>query len=164
MRQPKPKADKGADLDVLHPNREAVIAGRKVTLREYGFVEGLRLRPLTKPFTDDLYAVFFNGIVPDYEQVLDIIGRHADTVMELAAKSADVEVEWVRTLSHADGDLLLLLWWGANSHFFIQNLLRRSGIEQEVARLQRLAGATSTPHSLPTTTTQSSSATTPSAS
>lgn len=164
MRQPKPKAPPGADLDILHPNREAMIAGRKVVLREYGFVEGLRLRPLSKPFTDDLYALFFSGTAPDYEQILDVIGRHVDTVIELAARSADVEVEWVRALSHADGDLFLLLWWGANSHFFIQNLLRRSGIEQEANRLKRLAGATSTPPSLPTTTTQSDSAITPSAS
>ena len=164
LKQPKAKKAPGADLDVLYPNREALIAGRKIVLREYGFVEGLRLRPLTRPFADDLYTVFGKGTPPGYEEVLDIIGRHADTVLELAAIAADVEVEWVRKLSSADGDLLLLLWWGANSPFFIQNLLRRVGIEQEVARLQNLAGATSTPPSLPTTTTSNSSADTPSAS
>lgn len=158
IKPPKAKKAPGADLDVLHPNREAHIAGRKIVLREYGFVEGLRLRPLIRPFTDDLYTVFRQGTSPGYEEILDIIGRHADTVLELAAVAADVEVEWVRKLSSADGDLLLLLWWGANSPFFIQNLLRRVGIEQEAARLQNRAGATSTPPSLPTTTTPSSSA------
>jgi hypothetical protein len=164
LKQPKAKKAPGADLDVLHPNREAIIAGRKIVLREYGFVEGLRLRPLTRPFTDDLYTVFGKGTPPDYEEILDIIGRHADTVLELAAVAADVEIEWVRKLSSADGDLLLLLWWGATSPFFIQNLLRRVGIEQEAARLRNPAGATSTPPSLPITTTPSSSADTPSAS
>lgn len=158
IKPPKTKKATGADLDVLHPNREATIAGRKVVLREYGFIEGLRLRPLIRPFTDDLYALYRNGPPPGYEEILDIIGRHADTVIELAAVAADVEVGWARKLSSADGDLLLLLWWGANSHFFIQNLLRRLGIEQEVERLKHLAGATSTPLSSPTTTTSTSSA------
>ena len=51
-------AEVGADdLEVLHPDRTATIAGRAVTMREYGFIEGLKLAPLYKGIVDDIEQI-----------------------------------------------------------------------------------------------------------
>ncbi|MFU4637262.1 hypothetical protein ACM71F_30855, partial [Pseudomonas aeruginosa] len=55
--QPAPATDPGADdLQILHPERTLEVQGRMVTMREYGFVEGLKLRATMQPFLDDLHA------------------------------------------------------------------------------------------------------------
>ena len=130
------------ELDVLHPERSMIIAGRAVTVREYGFIEGLRLRPVYKAFADELYAVFVDH-APEFEAVLDIVARHVDAITELCAVAADVEPDWVRSLSSDDGELLLMLWWGANAGFFIHRLGTRLAVARATA--QRSAGANSTP-------------------
>lgn len=147
------------ELDVLHPERSVVLAGRAVTVREYGFVEGTRLRLLAKPFTDQLFAFIKGQEVPHYEAVLDIIAEHIDLVVALMAQAADVEVEWIQQLSSDDGELLTLMWWGANGSFFMRAALQRLRAEREVVAL--LAGAASTPPSSPMATTSESSAATP---
>lgn len=149
------KSDKAAskaaeELDLLHPERTAVLAGRKVTVREYGFVEGTRLRLVAKPFTEGLFGLIKSSEVPDYEAVLDVIAEHLDLVLELVAASADVKVDWVKRLSSEDGELLLMMWWGACGAFFMRAALQRLRVERQVETL--LAGAVSTPPSSPTGT------------
>lgn len=133
----RPGAAGDDDLEVLHPERRATIAGREVTVREYGFVEGLRLQPLVEPIVADLQTLLGGG-VPTLEAVLAVLGRHADRVVALLAVAADVDEEWVAGLSQDDGHLLLMLWWGANGPFYLR-----------AAAMRRLAaaraGATSTP-------------------
>lgn len=161
-----PATSADAELEILHPERTMIIAGRALVVREYGFIEGLRLRPLYKPFADDLYAAFAER-APDFEQVLDVIARHVEAVTELAAVAADVEAAWVRALSADDGELLLMLWWGANAGFFIRRFGARLAVEraaQEQAGAKASAGANSMPPSSRTTTTASSSGVIPAAS
>lgn len=150
-------AEAAEDLDVLHPERRLVLAGREITVREYGFVEGLRLHGLAKPFADEISALLTAGDVLSYERMLDLIGDHHEVVMELVAISADVERAWLDTLGDADGNLLLMAWWGACGPFFLRSAVRRYQIErQEKAALERIvkdaAGAMSTPASSPTDT------------
>lgn len=149
------KSDKAAtkaaeELDLLHPERTAVLAGRKVTVREYGFVEGTRLRLVAKPFTEGLVGLLKSEKVPDYEAVLDIISEHTDVVIELVAVAADVKADWIRKLSPEDGELLLMMWWGVTGPFFMRAALQRLRVERQVETL--LAGAVSTPPSSPTGT------------
>lgn len=134
-----------SDLEVLHPERSATIAGRSVTVREYGFIEGLRLQTLFAPFADDLYAGLKSGGGAQLDEIIESVGRHADLIAELIAISADVEVEWVRGLDDADGSNLMFLWWTVNAPFFMRRVLGRLTTERVLAKAR--AGATSMPSS-----------------
>lgn len=141
-----PASDGADDLGILNPHRSAEIAGRQVTAREYGFIQGLELAPLYTPFVDDLYAQCDpNGEPPDLQQVIAILGKHHKAVEQLIAASADVEVEWIRGLDDFMGMRLLYMWYGANAHFFTRRVYdRRSGEIAVKAARAALAGETPT--------------------
>lgn len=156
---PEPAAAEGAnDLQVLHPNLVAILNGREVTVREYGFVEGLKLQPLLQPFLDGLYVLVKADSLPPLDQVVALIGYHTDAVMEAIAISADVGQDELKGLkSQIEGRMLLMKWWTANGPFFYRCVLDRIMAERELER--RRAGATSTPPSSgPATATPSESA------
>ncbi|WP_158271549.1 DUF6631 family protein [Pseudomonas sp. HMWF032] len=156
---PEPAAAEGAnDLQLLHPNLVATLNGREVTVREYGFVEGLRLQPLLQPFLDDLYELIKADTLPPVDQIVGLIGRHKDAVLEALAVSADIELAELQALkSQYEGRTLLMKWWTANGPFFYRCVLDRILAERQVADLR--AGATSTARSSePATVTLSESA------
>lgn len=138
------------DLEVLHPNRSATIAGRSVTVREYGFIEGMRLRPLLQPFLDDLHAMMLGDTLPGLDQITMTLGTHIDAVSEAVAVAADIELEWLTGLGQDDGMHLLMLWWGANGPFFVRSVRNRIASDRAVEQLR--AGRTSTPSSSPPAT------------
>lgn len=110
-----PAAEGADDLQKLHPNLEAPLNGRIVTVREYGFVEGLQVRQQLKPFLEGLYELIKAESVPPLEQIMELVVAHLDDVLLAVATSADIEVEELRTLKNQDeGDLLLMRWWTAN--------------------------------------------------
>lgn len=146
--KPQKLAEPGADdLQVLHPERSPTIAGRQVTVREYGFIEGLGLRPLAQPLLDDLHAQIAGGGVPELEQILVILGKHHLAIQELVATAAGVEPEWVGALNQDDGYRLLMTWWTVNGPFFMRSVLNRVVAEKATAAVR--AGRTSTPPSPP---------------
>lgn len=153
-KMPKPVED---DLEILHPHQTIVIDGVKVEVREYGFVQGLRLRPLANPLIIDLTALLAKGTLP-LEDVIDIIAAHDETVLQLIAESTGTDVDWLKRLNGADGDLLLLTWWVVNANFFIRSVQRRRADKLTAERLGD--GGISTPPSSPTATTPPTSATT----
>ncbi|MCP4469008.1 MAG: hypothetical protein GY942_26850 [Aestuariibacter sp.] len=147
---PAPKAknkvaDKGEkDLATLHPDQTITLAGRKLTVREYGFVEGLQLRGLTQPIIDALYeAVADRGDPPELEEILGILSAFSDTLVQLMAISADVDEDWVHQLTQGDGYTLMMVWWSVNGPFFIRRVFNRKTAKLAVERLR--AGQTSTP-------------------
>lgn len=156
------------DLAVLHPERTLEIGGREVTVREYGFVEGLRLRPLAKPLADAIYDGLNTRREVPFEQVLDVMAEHYDAIMQLVAVAADVDQAFIDALGHDDGELLLMTWWGANGPFYVRSAMNRIHMEAQEALAKRRAreqlhdGETSTPLSSPTDTTRSALASTPS--
>lgn len=137
--------DNGADLEILHPERTLTVAGRELTVREYGFIEGLRLRPLHAPLVAALAEGAHEKKVDDYEAVVDVLAQHADAVVALVAASCDAEPEWVADLRGADADMLLLAWWSVNRDFFMLAVTRRLAVR----RLNASAGPTSTSPSQP---------------
>ena len=146
--KPEKPAEPGADdLQVLHPERSPIIAGRQVTVREYGFIEGLGLRPLAQPFLDDLHAQIGAGGVPELEQILVILGKHHLAIQELVATAADVEPQWVAELDQDSGYRLLMTWWTVNGPFYMRSVLTRVVAEKAAAAVR--AGRTSTPPSSP---------------
>lgn len=137
------------ELEILHPHRAVQVAGVSLTVREYGFVEGLQVRALAKPFLEALYQVVGGGNrVPSFDEVQDVLANHDEAVVQLIARSAAVDAAWVRTLGDEDGELLMLNWWMANAGFFIRRVLRRASTDRLVAAALAGDGST-TPSSAP---------------
>lgn len=159
-----PNKGAAAGLETLHPERELVLAGRVITVREYGFMEGTRLAPLAKPFQDLLYhRIADSDTPPGFESVSELFEACPDLVATLVAHACvDITlpkaeqqlqhaelVEFIDTLDDRDGYLLFLAWWLANINFFIQRALRRAAEEK---RALKSGGAASTqPSSEPAT-------------
>ncbi|ATG73682.1 hypothetical protein AN401_07265 [Zobellella denitrificans] len=154
------------DLEILHPERPVTIAGRELVLREYGFVEGLRLRSQMQPFLDDLFRLMQMESEPEVDQVLGLIGDHVDQVVAWAAQAAGVTPQWVAGLPPAEGETLLIVWWEVNSPFFVRQLQMRemTRILRQAKSREHSAGATSTATSSPPDTARNALATTPSGS
>lgn len=131
----KPKAAGADDLEVLHPERLLTIAGREVTVREYGFVEGLRLLKLAEPIIAGLQGDLSRG-APSFESIMGVVAEHADVAVQLIAVACDVDAEWIESLSQDEGHLLLMAWWGVNGPFYMRTAATRLAV---AAR----AGATS---------------------
>lgn len=144
----RPRAKKSAstpgadDLQVLHPNQTVTIAGRTITVREYGFIEGLGLRPLVQPLLDALHESLAAGQTPDLEHIILTLARNATALRELIAVAADVEPEWIDGLNQSDGHLLLMLWWTANGPFYVRCVFDRLAAQAAEARAR--AGQMST--------------------
>ena len=152
----QPAPDAGAeDLDILHPERSFQLAGRAITMREYGFVEGLRLMPLLEPIIHDLRRIMEGEQpLPGIEQVPAVLGDHAEALVELMAIAADLEPDWIAALKADDGHELLWWWWLVNGPFCVRSASKRAQLAREVAAQTKAlrAGATSTPPSSPTAT------------
>lgn len=132
---PEPGAE---DLTVLHPDQTLMIAGRELTVREYRFIEGLRLQPLFEPFLNALYASLNDtDRVPELHQLVQIMGQHQEQIMELVAISAQVEPDWIEQLNDEDGMQLLYTWWAVNAGFF----MRRIGSRLLLSRQEKASPA-----------------------
>lgn len=115
------------ELEIPMGEGQVKVADRQLSVREYTFAEGLFIQAAARGFMEDLYGVFKPGsTVPSFEQVSEICARNADVILDLMAKSANVERSWVESLSEAEGELLMLAWWRVNSGFFIRRVLRRA--------------------------------------
>lgn len=145
-------ADGADDLQVLHPEQAITVAGRDITVREYGFIEGLKLQTLYQPLVDDLHevAVAIDGGDLSLAQLTAMLARHIENVVQLMAVATDVGPEWIAGLSDEDGTYLMHVWWTVNSRFFWQRV--RNQIMAQRAAAPRHAGATSTPSSSSTAT------------
>lgn len=138
----KGAASAADELSILHPDRSFELAGRRIKVREYGHIEGLRLQAWAKPFLEDLYARMALGSSPPSAlQVQELFAEHADLVRDMEAIAADVEPEWVERLSDSDGELLMAVWWQVNGNFFFRRVFARAAAEK---REKRSAGPTST--------------------
>lgn len=160
----KPAAGKPAgpgELDILHPERVITLAGRTVEVREYGYIEGLKVQAAAQPFIDALYALVSAGSAPPpAHAVRQVFAGQAVIVQWMMGQAvtptndadpqAFVEAvrdnaDWVGTLDDLEGDALTTVWWGVNAGFFTRRL-------RELALAAREAPASpsgtdgSTPH------------------
>lgn len=150
------------DLNILYPERTATIAGRSLTMREYGFAESFGVYALAEPLLADLTdAVALREDVA-WTTVLGVLAKHGEVAMQLVARAADVDLDWVRGLRDADGQALLMLWWGVNGPFFVRRVVTALAISAAARKAQ--AGRMSTPASSVMDTPQTSSVATPHAS
>ena len=148
------------DLAILHPDRTLVIGGRTVTLREYGFFEGLDIADRAAGFIADLVAASDDGTLR-YVQVRRLFGRHRAVIPMIAAQAADVDVAWLETLAPDELELYLATWFATNAAFFVREVLAELR-ETQLREAQRLAagasaGAISSPDSPPPDTARPTS-------
>ena len=129
---PPEGASAAEDLAVLHPDRTLTIGGRHVTIREYGFFEGLDVADRASNFIADLVAASTDGTLR-YTQVRRLFGRHRSVVPSIAAQAADVEVAWLEALAPDDLELYLATWFAVNAAFFVREALaelRETGLRE----------------------------------
>ena len=151
------------DLAILHPGRTLVIGGRTITLREYGFFEGLDIADRAAGFIADLVAASDDGTLR-YAQVRRLFGRHRAVIPAIAAQAADVDVAWLETLAPDELELYLAAWFATNVAFFVREVLAEVR-EAHLLAAGASAGATSLPDSPPPDTARpTNSADAPSAS
>lgn len=148
-----------AELDMLHPDRQIRMRDRLLTLREYGYIEGLQLQGGIQPLLDGLFMLFSrDGAAPSAEQVRDVFAQHALSLQWLLAQSmtpypedpAGLEAfagavaanaQFVNRLDDIEGDQLFSVWWAVNGGFFI----RRFRARLLAAAQNRSASSDSTP-------------------
>jgi len=157
-----PAAPQGAvganDLAILHPDAELEIGGRKVTVREYGFFEGGRIREQAKPFFSDLYALFdADGAAPSFDDISSLLVRHEDLVVGMVAAATGMPAGEIHALGDEDGEALMVTWWMVNAGFFTRRVLRRAAQERFAQGSQRAGVASSTSSSAPDTSAPSPS-------
>ena len=158
---PTPPEPGAEDLAILHPERTLEIAGREITVREYGFVAGLRLRPLMQPLLDDLRSLVVAGASADMGAIMALLGTHWQATLALAAEAAEVETDWVESLDAEQGELLLTVWWSVCGPFLWRNVIGRIAADRIAAELARArAGQTSTSPSSPPDADRSSASAT----
>ena len=119
---PEGAAPAADELAVLHPDRALLIGGRAITIREYGFFEGLDVADRASAFIADLVAASGEGGLR-YAQVRRLFGRHRAVIPAIAAQAGDVEVEWLDTLVPDELELYLATWFAANAAFFVREVL-----------------------------------------
>lgn len=144
------------DLAILHPERVIRVAGREVTVREYGFVQGLRIQAAAAPIISALADAAEGRF--DVEAVLAILAAHPAELVALIAAATELAPAEIEALPDDEGQLLMLTWWTVNAGFFVRRVAMR--VAPRIAAAPS-AGATSTPSSSPPATPPSDSATTP---
>lgn len=157
----------GSDLAILYPDVTLEIAGRTLTVREYRFIDGLRVRAKGKPLADDLQGMIDGGAVADatVEDYLDMLARHDVLVRQLIVDSIEgVDADWIEALDEDDGRMLMVTWWGVCGRFFVRNAIRKAAERALAAVARQQVGSTSSPRSQPVAMAPAtnSSATTPS--
>lgn len=154
------------EIEVLHPEREVPTSAGAVTVREYGHVEWLRLLPQAAPLVDSIARALEAEREPSYEDALAVMAQHIDALAPLVVQACEgLSAEAFERLDPAEGELLLMTWWGVNGRFFGSRALNRVAVARvEARRAGPSATAPSTPPSSPTDTPAASSAPTPSAS
>lgn len=117
-------------VQALVPEVKATIGGRKLVFREYAVFEGYEVAYEARDFIAALHAQVKTGALK-YANVRRLIGPHMDAVIRIAARSADVDEDWVRGLGRDDVEQFFASWFVANAGFFVREVLY--DIQQERA-------------------------------
>ncbi|GEM_PF-644842 len=154
-------AAKGAvtQRDILHPERSRQIGGRLVEMREYGYIEGMRVQAAGAVFLDDLFALFPRAGLPPTDVAINaVVARHITVVhwmMAQAMTPSDDDLQafgdavrentnWVGRLDYESGEALKNLWWAANASFFFR-LLKNKAEAAKAAESLSASVASTTP-------------------
>ena len=130
-------SDEQDEGQILHPDCSLEVGGEVITVREFNFGETLQLGPLLAELIGDMDAALGDG--GNLEGVLDTLYRHPKALEQMLVLSTGKDADWVNGLKSADGERLVMAFWGANGPFFA----RRVAARRTAARVgQRLATST----------------------
>lgn len=149
--------DAAETLNILHPERGVLIADRAVEVREYGYIEGLKLQAACKAFLDDLFIAFSRAEAPPTaEGIAEVMAEHILTVQWMIAQAitplsdddpqafvrdVTANAQWIGALAEEPGDLLTAAWWEVNKRFFTRRLQRRALAANAAARPASLSAS-----------------------
>lgn len=128
-------------LATIQPTVELTLAGRKFTVREYGFFEGLEVAHRAQAFIADMHAMCSDGQLR-YDRIRRLFGVHRDVVVTIAAQSANVEPEWIGGLARDDAETFMSAWFGVNAGFFVREVVVEMR-EERLLEVIRSTGSTS---------------------
>lgn len=109
------------DLEALFPEREVEVGGRTITVREFGFIEGLKITPRVAPLLEALRAMAASEAT--FDRILAVLAEHEDELVYLMARASGCTLKEIRALSDEDGQTLLWTFWGINSGFFTRRIV-----------------------------------------
>ena len=119
-------AEKAAeDLTVIFPDASITIAGEKIIVAEYPFMQWLELKPLHTEFLDELAELVGHseeGILID--DLMEFFENQFQHVQALISASISKPKEFFKPLKSAEVDDLTLIWWEVNKHFFLRSVQR----------------------------------------
>lgn len=130
VNKPKPKRPAPSELDILQPNRTLPIGGREVTVRELGFFESLSLSPQVSALVGALVEKT-GGADLDLALLYSVCAAQPEATLALLARASDQPIEWVRSLTASQGDLLIVTFWAVNADFFLQRVLSARAMQTQ---------------------------------
>ena len=117
-------AEKSNEAEILFSEQQLEIKGEKLTVREFSFIEGLRINQMVRPFIKSMRHVFTEEDKDsDFSSMSAAFSDHMDVLIELMSISTGKPVEWFSTLTDTEGQTLLMAFWSVNKAFFINRLL-----------------------------------------
>ena len=122
VNKPKSKRPAPSELDILQPYRTLPIGDREVTVRELGFFESLSLSPQVAALVGALVEKT-GGADLDLALLYSVCAAQPEATVALLARACDQPIEWVRSLTASQGDLLVVTFWAVNADFFLQRVL-----------------------------------------
>lgn len=123
--------DSAEELEILIPEREITVAGKTVTVREFSFMEGLRLAVVVSPMVSDMEALFSDSKAEvDVMTLQTLFANHSDALMKLMAVATSLDASVIEGLNDNDGQLLLMTFWAVNKGFFVNRLIMRRAVRE----------------------------------
>lgn len=121
------------DADVLFPNIEVKIKNEVITVKEFSFIQGMKINAIAQPMIKDLSS-FFTDENADFSAMSSVFDAHAELLIHLMSISSTMPVEWFETLTDSEGQSLLMTFWSVNKSFFINRLLLKNMETQQQAQ------------------------------
>lgn len=149
LEKPKAAAEQPSaadDIAALQPDASLTLAGRRITIREYGYFEGLKVAHIAAGFIADMHVMCADGDLR-FARVRRLFGVHEAAVLAIAAQAADVEPEWVRSLKADDAETFMSTWFAVNVGFFVREVVVE--IQEERQRSWMASRSTGSSSALP---------------
>ena len=127
------KKEESNDLATLMPNREIMLAGETITVREYSFKDALTIGNDINQFVALIVNEMNGTNIITIEQVDTIFINNLELIYSLISTSIQKPISFIESLSYSDGLQLLDWWWVVNSGFFM-NAVTRKIIRQNAAK------------------------------
>jgi hypothetical protein len=158
------ESDSAAEtIEALKPDASTTIAGRAITVREYGYFEGLEVAHRASGFIADLLAAGKGGQLR-FAHARRLFGVHEPVVVAIAAQAADVEPDWVRGLKPVDAEAFMATWFAVNAGFFMQEVVNELQEELQLHLMASRSTGSFSGSPAPVSATSTDSAASPSVS